>query len=364
MICEEDNGSNSCLFKNTLQIDEELNFQINTKSYRDSKKTIYFLNNNIKTMPGGVFTAYKNVDWIRLINCQITQIDEYTFKDAQKLKLLYLIENRISYLSNSTFNGVENLHNLALSFNEIEHLPIGIFDKLNKLEELNLNYNKIKHLDEIIFSGLEQLGRLYINNNQLKVINPNLFSQNNEIYHLELQNNQITYIEDSIQKLKKLRILKLTGNKLMKLNYYPESVEALLIRNNKLTKLFINKNVETLHADNNKIGEVSATIVNKIVKLRLAKNQIWNLEGINKLLSAGSLNFTSNPFNEIFNRFLKNNSFFIYLTLLNDKLMPTCRRLLSENVSRYFNFTGRGWITEYNGCVHEFLMIIGPILYY
>lgn len=360
--CETSDKHEECLVTNLKRSDNELNFLTNTNSFRDSKIKLTVRESFLKKIPSEIFTAYKNLQFSSFADCDISQIDESTFKDAHNLKELTLWINKISFLENSTFDGVENLEYLNLAWNRIEsltngpfnkliklreldlsdnklksldettfsslkslvdlrlsnnklsvispniygaenlelldlsrngieHLPNGVFNKLTKLKDISLNDNKIRNLDETTFSSLRQLAVVMLGKNGLTVVNPNIFL-NNQISQLDLSNNQLTDVDDLIKNLNQLTVLQLSWNRIRKLDNYPETVTQLLISHNKLTKLFINKNVELLFASNNEITEISGKS-NKIQsEFYLAANKNLSAEEISKVKLFGSVDVT------------------------------------------------------------------------
>lgn len=245
----------------------QLNFLTSTKSSRDEKLLINFYDSSLITISSDFFTAYPNVEYLNLGNCAMQYINQNTFENSTNLLILILNTNRISTLENSTFNGAVKLRALDLSTNFIQDIPTGVFSKLTKLKEISLKNNLIKNLDESTFSSLKQLATLNLADNQLGVIRPNLFSQNTEIVEIDLSNNKIINVEYSILKLNKLKFLTMTGNGLTKFENYPESVKILDIQNNKLTKLFINKNVVRVKAEGNPINKFSVVSYDTLTEL-------------------------------------------------------------------------------------------------
>lgn len=290
---------------------EDINFITNTKLYRDEILYITLIDGSIlKKFSPEIFTAYKNIEILILGGAEITQIDENTFGHAHNLKHLSLEHNEIRVLESSTFNGVEELESLDLSFNQIENLPIGVFRNLTKLQELLISGNKIKNLDENTFFSLTQLSLLSLGN-ELSEISPNLFSQNHEITYLDLKENQLTNgVYDAIKHLDKLQFLDLSGNILTDLDSsdYPESVEYLYVTDNKIKKIFINKNVVKLRAAGNEINEISVRSFEKLTEFYLNLDiMIKNFGEINKFTNLKLVGNETDPmfFNTVVRSFLQ-----------------------------------------------------------
>lgn len=321
MLCHPqiDYWDDECILYDLNSIQDELNFFTNSTSYRDYKNCLIFKRSILKTVPAAMFAAYKNIEYMGLSKCEITQIDENSFEYAQNLKRLHFKHNKISFLKNSTFNGADNLERLDLSFNQIENLPSELFSKLINLNDINLRHNKISFLDDRIFASLKNLSVLVLKHNKLRVISPNLFAQNLEISVLDFSQNQISEIEDSIKNLNKLFWLDLTANR--------------------LTKFSIKKNIKKLSVHNNQISTISVESDSELTDLFLDENKIWSIEDIENL----------KQFKPISKSFLKNNQFVMTLCL-NTKLMPSCKNFILKNDQEITSM--------YLKCVEEFLKII------
>lgn len=383
VICEPHGTDDVCFVDDLNSRDEKLNFLTKKQSFRDSTTKIQFgWNSNLKTFPTGIFTAYKNLKTLNLFLSRITQIDENTFKDAHELLELNLANNNIGNWKNSSFYGVEslevlkiyscnikeipegiffkliNLRELSLYGNHIVNVPKEVFSKLTKLKKLSLDSNNIKHLDAMTFASLGELTELDLSSNRLTALSPNLFSQNNELGGLDLSWNPLIVVEDSIRTLSKLEYLRLYKNHLTELNSYPESIKVLIIGSNDLKKLFIGKHVEWLDAHENQITDIRATSDSKLKKLQLSGNKLWSEKDINELKQLRNIDAESNPFKPIFESFWKKDSMFAYLSSSSNQLMPNCRKLLMENVSRNFNFSGANITSVYDNCLNEFLCVV------
>lgn len=283
--------------------------------------------------PIGLFSAYPHIQDLELDMCRIKKIEDDTFVGSRRLMKLNLAGNEISELTNTTFSWLHYLLVLNLGWCHIDHLPNGVFDGLTTLKKLFLNSNNLQNLNENIFHKLKQLTDLDLANTQLTVLSANLFSQNVEINCLVLGLNRLTEVEDSIQNLTKLNQLVLSNNHLTKFENYPDSVTDLFINDNRLTKLFINKNVELLEASNNQISHISASFDHKQAKLCLKGNKLLSNE---QPITLGAY-----PFNQISGL----------------ELVPSCRKLVLENASRNLNDTYES-LPEYKTCVQEMLQVI------
>ena len=113
-----------------------------------SISTLYLSNNNLNTLPEGVFVGLKNLNRLNLNNNQITTLPEGVFEPLTRLANLYLENNQITTLPEGVFVGLKNLERLNLSNNQITTLPEGIFDYLISIENLNLENNNLNELEK------------------------------------------------------------------------------------------------------------------------------------------------------------------------------------------------------------------------
>lgn len=316
-VCKNIVLKKMCFMKIWNPLNEELNFITNTKIFRDEIIYLGLIEGSIsKQLSSEIFKAYENLQILILEGAQITEIIPETFKDAHNLKHLSFEYNEIHSLESSTFNGAERLESLDLSFNQIENLPVGIFRNLTKLNELLISGNNMKNLDVTTFSSLTQLSLLSLGNKLIE-LSPKLFSENHEIEYLNLMNNELTNdVYEAIKHLDKLKYLDLSGNKLTELESfnYPESVEYLYVTDNKITKIFINKNVVKIRAPGNPIMEISGSTFDKLTEFFLdSEIMLQNFGEIDMYINLRLLGNETDPMllNNVVRSFLRH-----HLTLL------------------------------------------------
>ena len=135
-----------------------LNYQINL----DDK--------GITTLRAGDF-ANLHVDWLRLINNELTALPEGVFDGLTINQTLHLHGNQLTSegLPEGVFNGMNRLQRLTLSNNQLTELPAGIFDDLIQLRRLSLNNNQLTRegLPDGVFARLDELSFLDLRNNHL-----------------------------------------------------------------------------------------------------------------------------------------------------------------------------------------------------
>src|SRR6185369_4024554 len=87
-------------------------------------------NNQLRTLPEGLFQGLTVLQMIDLSHNQLTDLPERLFRDLATLQLLCLHDNQLSTLPAGLFQGLETLQRLYLSENQLIDLPEGIFNNL------------------------------------------------------------------------------------------------------------------------------------------------------------------------------------------------------------------------------------------
>ncbi len=104
---------------------------------------------------------------LRLSDNQLTTLPGGIFHGLQNLQELNLVGNQLTALPGEIFHGLQNLQNLDLSSNQLTALPGEIFHGLQNLRELFLRNNQLTVLPAEIFHGLQNLLELWIYNNPI-----------------------------------------------------------------------------------------------------------------------------------------------------------------------------------------------------
>ena len=121
-----------------------------------SISTLRLNNNNLNTLPEGVFTGLKSLRRLELGHNQIITLPNGVFEPLIKLRTLNLNNNQLSTLPEGVFYGLQILERLNLSYNQITALPDGIFDYVVSIEDINLENNNLsdpekqKIIDQVV----------------------------------------------------------------------------------------------------------------------------------------------------------------------------------------------------------------------
>ena len=82
---------------------------------------------------------------------QIEQIDPKGFQGLDNLEFLFLIDNNLTKIESNAFHHLNNLNILNLSRNQIEQIDATVFNGLKNLEQLILSGNKLKKIESNTF---------------------------------------------------------------------------------------------------------------------------------------------------------------------------------------------------------------------
>ncbi|CAG9822796.1 unnamed protein product [Phaedon cochleariae] len=176
------------------------------------------------------------------------------------LKTLDLGKNHIESVTNSSFEGLDLLYGLRLVDNHIVNISRDAFSTLPSLQVLNLASNKIKYVEQSAFSSNPTLKAIRLDANELTDISgvfTNLktliwlnVSSNKLLWFdyshlpvslewLDMHDNQVTELANyyDVRNTLKIKMLDVSYNLIteIKENSVPDSVDTLLLNNNKIS---------------------------------------------------------------------------------------------------------------------------------
>ena len=137
-----------------------------------------------------------DVTTLDLGNNQLTTLPLGVFDGLSNLSTLSLNDNRLTALPLGIFDGLSNLSTLSLNHNQLGTgalaagaLPVGVFSGLSNLSTLNLSHNQLTTLPSGTFNGLSSsITSLNLGSNQIQTLAPGLFSELGSFF-LTLSNN-------------------------------------------------------------------------------------------------------------------------------------------------------------------------------
>ncbi len=173
---------------------------------------LYLSNNNLKSLRRAMFQGgiSNELYWLDVSHNSISFIEKSTFSNLGRLGRLYLHHNPIGAgITPETFAGLSKWFTLDLSYTNIAIVP-GLFQFIPKLKRLILNGNRFQYVPRM-WEGL-RLEELWLG--EANITDPNKEMWQNlggSLRTLVLKgNNIVTLKANSFQGLKRLTVLSLT----------------------------------------------------------------------------------------------------------------------------------------------------------
>ncbi|XP_023236513.1 toll-like receptor 13 [Centruroides sculpturatus] len=226
--------------------------------------------NLLQILPNNSFTFLPNLTYLRLINCEIKDIEKRAFEGLVSVEILDLSANLLEKIP----SGISILSNLRLLYlyKQYGNTNYGIrlyvgeyaFANLSLLSGLLLTNNNIKTVQRFAFHNLVNLRVLIMSNCDIGIISDHSFSTLTSLETLDLSNNKILFFgNNTLRGLRNLKVLSVRNNGFF-IGYrvFPfiqtPSLEKLFISGNKLTILrhgiFSNMpNLKLLDVENNEV---------------------------------------------------------------------------------------------------------------
>ncbi|XP_044266219.1 P-granule-associated novel protein 1-like [Tribolium madens] len=209
-------------------------------------KVLKFYGNNLIQVKSNMFSGFRKLSQLGLVNNNIELIEEKSFSGSV-IKNLDLSRNKIEMIAANTFDGSE-ITKIVLRYNRISHINEDAFN--NHLEILQLDYNNLEHLQGGFASKSPKLSELTISHNKLSHVSdvPSLVKANK----LDFSFNNINHINlPEFEDFKDLIYLDLSSNKLetFSLKYFKKVKTermTLLLSYNLLTNIKIKSNAKPM----------------------------------------------------------------------------------------------------------------------
>ena len=171
-----------------------------------------FLNSTFHDIPE--ITSIGFLEFWKMEEVQLQQINRVDFQGATSLKHLSLANNKIKELPDQVFGEAFELETIDLGYNLIMEVSMEAFAGVPKLKNLYLHNNQITTIQsESFLNILVNLEDLSLKTNWLRIINEGLFDQNQKLTKINLKNNYIHQIHpQAFSMLPHLTILNLERN--------------------------------------------------------------------------------------------------------------------------------------------------------
>lgn len=254
----------------------------------NSTTIVTFTKSNISQIPSIIFDYFRNVRHFDMQYCALRVLLPDTFVNASNLVHLQLGRNNLTQLRYGSLRGLGNLTHLELAHNQIGQVTDRAFIDLEQLKILDLSHNYIEELCDVTFSKLYALETLLLDYNRIVRVDKLWFKETKKILFISLTHNHINFIHDGAfaDGLDELFQLRLSGNRLAKIDMRNIDAENLDIDNNSIRSLYVNKQVKKvlrLDAQSNMISKLRCDHNPKLVGLILTNNSLTDLSCIAKM---------------------------------------------------------------------------------
>ena len=180
---------------------EQLDFGCKSDHYNQLKYLDLSLNDKVMstTIPDFFSSSRPNLEYLKLSDCRIKELQEYSFSNFSKLEYLDLSSNNLGHMGC--------------------HLNARV-SKLPRLKELNISHNAIQCVRTHMFAQMGHLEMVNLSNNEIHDFDASLLHTKNLVY-LDLSVNRLQKLSysttkdlDRLASLKQIRV-DLSGNTLL-----------------------------------------------------------------------------------------------------------------------------------------------------
>lgn len=168
-----------------------------------------------------------------------------------RLKRLFLTLGSIKTIDRIDFELLDNLEVLDISENPIQIILEDVFWDLTNVLALNMGSCLIEQLPKRVFSKLKKLKILWLTKNKLTFLDKDLFISNPNIERINLAYNLLKRIDVDFRKLTKIEALYLNSNDCIDLEFSDKYPTGLLFFSYSLEEVQ-NKVTDKCHTNNQK----------------------------------------------------------------------------------------------------------------
>lgn len=154
-------------------------------------RSIDFSDQILYSLPNDVFSRANlgDLQKIKLVNCQLQEINVNAFRNMTLLIELDMNKNSITKLYSNTFRTNPRLRILYLNENNIERLEDGLFYNLTYLQKVELVHNKISYIGLNAFGNNVKLQHILLDDNKLVNLSKAFTEKFDKIGYISLQEN-------------------------------------------------------------------------------------------------------------------------------------------------------------------------------
>lgn len=191
-------------------------------------KRLEVLFSNLFAFPGEIFSHFKNIDTVLMIDQNIQEIKNNSFDNAEALTRLKLENNKIKALRHRNFYGASKLEKIFIYQNKISKILITAFEGLTNLKLLDMGDNYIESFEDTTFDHLPNLESLLLHNNKISFLSDKIFRKNTKLKSISLNGNLLNSVSIQVfSKLVNLKRLQLRGNECVNRNWYSDAFKNI-----------------------------------------------------------------------------------------------------------------------------------------
>lgn len=174
----------NCSERNLLEIPD-----IGPEIDRRSVVLLLLEGNNISKIEARSLSGFDNLEELYLGGNDIRYLENGTFREVPRLKLLDIQNSKLFAIESGAFGGLEILEEIFLGFNTINFLPDGIFAGMFRLEVIQVRSNPLRDrsISENTFRNLTSLRFIDMSETWLTTLPIDLFQDctnlQNVIFH-------------------------------------------------------------------------------------------------------------------------------------------------------------------------------------
>ncbi|KAK9888759.1 hypothetical protein WA026_000984 [Henosepilachna vigintioctopunctata] len=208
----------------------------------------------------------------------IDKINQYSLKGFPFLKRLYIKHNLLRRLEDEIFHNLSKLEILDIYGNKLTHVHPNAFENNHNLIELNLGDNNLENILPAFLQKIPKLMKLDVSYNKLVDFVPGNLNYQIRLKYLNISHNFLVKMPQNISKMKYLKYLDMSYNriKFLTTGIFSNLKELVDLRlsNNYIKELkedtFTNlQKVKFLHLDHNDIDTIETNSFQSLVALEV-----------------------------------------------------------------------------------------------
>ncbi|KAK9500331.1 hypothetical protein O3M35_001613 [Rhynocoris fuscipes] len=268
---------------------------------------------NLSALPESVFSGLNRAELLGLSDNVITAVPQQVLNLMPNIKILDLSRGNIANVTTADFNGLHSMHTLLLGENKVTLLEMDSLPPT--LAKLHIGFNQIKSLNGTL-RGLSYLQWLWLKGNCLATLDGELpqINPNTKMLLLDAGNNLLTKLPSELKHYRSLEILLMDCNQITSFDGILSRMKQLKTMNfthNKISTLYENDFTELEYLEDFHLGYNEITSLNHsllpLISLRILNltcNQIqeFSMQELRGLTKLDRVDLSHNKINQLSGR--------------------------------------------------------------